>query len=117
MDAHMFLGLLDLAGVLFCAWCFNTIVDKLENLMTTAAEILASQDAEDAEIKTIIAALQSSQASVTQLQSTVAALQAQVAAGSPATQADLDAIAAKIAAQKAEIDAALAPVAPAAPTA
>lgn len=90
---------------------FEFVEAKLEKIMATLAEVQASQAAEDADIKNLITAYQTTQASVTALQAQIAALQG--AGGASAT--DLDALKADADATKAQIDAALAPATPAAP--
>ena len=64
---------------------------KLENrIMATLADIQASQAAEDAEIKSLIAAFQAEQTALAANTATIASLQAQIATGSVVTAADLD---------------------------
>lgn len=83
-----------------------------ELTIATLAEVQASQAAEDAQIKALITAAQTTQAALVSASAQIAALQAQIAAGSSVTSADLDSLKADMDAQAAAMGAVLAPASP-----
>lgn len=85
----------------------NALHQKQDRIMATVAEILASQAAEDAEIKALIAQAQASAQALKDASAQIADLQAKASAGQGIDPAALDTVKADMDAQAAAMASAL----------